>query len=125
MRFLGNCLIEFASGDLALVEPYDAAFFRLGADAELARTMWVGGSGENRKYGCVRARPLVDGFKRRCGGWRISHRTNIYVAMPSQPVPDPSRDPIHHWSRRGRDDLLFVMQKEILGESCDPPATGR
>lgn len=111
MHFLGNCLIEFASSDLAFVETYFCSRrlrqpasdeqAGLGPDDAICREAWG-------RY--------LDHFERRDGQWRVARRQVVIEAVYSSvasggkrgwhsPNIWGSRDAFDP-SRRSRDDLF-------------------
>jgi 3-phenylpropionate/cinnamic acid dioxygenase small subunit len=73
MHFLGNCLIEFADAEVAIVETYFvSAFTREPAATSAAGT----DTGRQPMHGSVFGR-YVDRVERRGGPWRIAHRVVV------------------------------------------------
>jgi hypothetical protein len=115
MHFLGNCLIEFASDDLALVETYYVAHLRLGPEAVESRKMLLGDAAEPGYTDTSVLGRYIDRFERREGQWRIARRMNVYEGTRAQAVRDPSRDPQHDWAQRDASDMLFMMRRDVFG----------
>ena len=115
MHFLGNCLVEFADADTALVETYYSAFLRLGPEAQESRSMLLGeGAGSGSADLTVLGR-YIDRFERRSGDWRIAKRISLYEAIRTEAVKDPSRNPDYDWATRDRSDALFTMRENVFG----------
>jgi hypothetical protein len=113
MHFLGNCLIEFATPDLALVETYFVSrrlrpptvdeSARVGARDMFAREAWG-------RY--------VDRFERRAdGAWRVAHRTVVIEAASTSPALGGARIAALSWGRRDGEDRVFQARAEIFGRS--------
>jgi SnoaL-like domain len=110
MHFLGNCLIEFASPDLALVEtsfvsrrlrpPEGPERERLGPNDAVSREAWG-------RY--------VDRFERRGGPWRVAHRTVVLEASSSSVALGGMRTSPLTWGYRNGKDRLYAAQAEIFG----------
>ena len=111
MHFLGNCLVEFAGSDLALVETYFVSrrlrppegdeCGRAGPRDAMCREAWG-------RY--------VDRFERRDGQWRVAHRTVVLEASSTSLALGGARGDTSTWGRRDRDDRLYQARAEILGE---------
>lgn len=112
-HFLGNCLIEFAGPDLALVETYFLSrrlrpptaeeSARVGARDMFAREAWG-------RY--------VDRFERRAdGAWRVAHRTVVIEASSTSLAQGGARTGALRWGRRDGDDRVFQAHAEIFGRS--------
>jgi hypothetical protein len=115
MHFLGNCLVEFADDDRALVETCYVAFLRLGPDAHESRRMLLGDASEAGDTDLAVLGRYIDRFERRDGDWRIARRINVYEGTRAQAVRDPSRDPQHDWATRDRSDKLYTMWRDVFG----------
>ena len=109
MHFLGNCLIEFAGSDIALVETYFVSR-RLrppvgderktaGSRDAICRETWG-------RY--------VDRFERRDGGWRVAHRAVVVEASSSSLAVDGVRTSSLTWGRRDRTDRFYQAQSEMF-----------
>ncbi|WP_168787885.1 nuclear transport factor 2 family protein [Paraburkholderia aromaticivorans] len=109
MHFLGNCLIEFATPDVALVETYFVSR-RLqpaadgddnaGVDDAIAREGWG-------RY--------VDRFERRDGEWRVAHRTVVLEALSHYIALGGKRKDGVRWGHRSHNDRLYEVEREIFG----------
>ena len=115
MHFLGNCLIEFANADRALVETYYVAYLRLGPDAHESRRMLLGDTAEPGYTDVAVLGRYIDRFERRAGAWRIGRRINVYEGTRAQAVHDPSHDPQHDWAARDSSDKLYTMRRDVFG----------
>ena len=113
-HFLGNCLIEFASNELAVVETNFIAMLTLGAEATHHRQMLVDGDGQGQADSLdvdVLGR-YVDRFEKRAGDWRIAQRSVVFDSTRSRPVKDTSINPIWLLGRRDGSDPTFTVRKE-------------
>ncbi len=115
MHFLGNCLIEFAGPDLALVETYFVASQRLGAEAgEAARRMLEqsGAAADGAVDLDVLGR-YIDRMERRAGPWRIARRTVAFDAIRTRPATAAPLNSAWAQSRRDRDDPVFAERRAL------------
>lgn len=98
VHFLGNCLVEPAGEDVALVETYFVSS-RLVASS----------SGTNADRGSCRQSwgRYVDRFERREGEWRVARRKVLLEASFTTPVHGRPRTSEDWWSRRDGDDYLW------------------
>lgn len=116
MHFLGNCLVEFADHENALVETYFCAYLRLGPQVGTENAM-LRGSTEAGAYSqdvAVRGR-YVDHVARRDGAWRIAKRVTVFEAIDSKPADGPRPNPDHQWAVRSHADQVYAMRDEIFG----------
>lgn len=105
-HFLGNCLIEFADDDLAVVETYFISE-RLGpAD---------GGSETDRRCRLGWGRYL-DRFERRDGAWRVARRIVVMDAVFQVDALGGARGGASNWGTRGTQDPLADLRANLLGE---------
>lgn len=114
MHFLGNCLIEFVSPDVALVETYYIARQTYGADAAAARTML---SGCDVAPGPVEAEiwgRYIDIVERRDGEWRTARRTVAFEVMQAHAATSLPLNPTWAQSRRDARDPLAAMCEQAL-----------
>jgi hypothetical protein len=114
-HFLGNCLIEFASDDVAVVETYFHAILELGAEAEAHRKMLLEKGDSAQADGRIRVEVLgryLDRFERRHGDWRVAERRVAFDSTHSQPNVG-SVDANTSWvlGRRDVDDPIFIMRR--------------
>ena len=108
MHFLGECLIEFASADVAVVETYFFTAHTLGPEAQ--RQYGAGGGGgpvQLSHYG-----RYVDRVERRGGVWRIAHRIVVFEATRLALGAVPPLKPEWAGQRRDRDDPIFRLRAE-------------
>ena len=109
MHFLGNCLIEFAGDDKALVETYYIAMQRLEEDAGPALTLLKEGGGS--PSGAVDVNILgryIDQFERRHGNWKVARRVVAFDSIRTHPVTSGPLNP--NWALARRDDKDPVYQ---------------
>lgn len=109
MHFLGNCLIEFAGPDLALVETSfvsrrlrpltDSERQTLGPKDAICREGWG-------RY--------VDRFERRQGEWRVAHRTVVLEASSSSVALGGLRTSPLTWGRRDTTDTLYQTRADVF-----------
>ena len=109
MHFLGNCLIEFAGPDLALVETSfvsrrlrpltDSERQTLGPNDAICREGWG-------RY--------VDRFERRQGEWRVAHRTVVLEASSSSVALGGVRTSPLTWGRRDTTDTLYQTRADVF-----------
>lgn len=117
MHFLGNCLIEFAGPDVALVETYFIAKQTIPGGAATASTMLsdaksTGGGTEAEIWG-----RYIDIVEKRKGEWRTAKRVVAFEVMHAGPVRSiPLKST---WARSTRDasDPLHAM-REAVGKSA-------
>lgn len=105
VHFLGNCLVEFASDDRAVVETYFVARQRSPGDVV------VGGSDVSGDVDVEVLGRYVDIAERRGGVWRTARRTVAFEtirAWPAGGTPIPA-----DWAqaRRDNDDPLHTMRR--------------
>lgn len=112
MHFLGNCLIEFAGADLALVETsYASRRLRapvgdeangLEPDDMICRQSWG-------RY--------LDRFERRNGEWRIARRTLVIDSRFNSVAKNGAKSGSVRWGTRDQSDPMYAARAEILGEA--------
>jgi hypothetical protein len=116
MHFLGNCLIEFAGDDVALVETYFVASQRLGAEAGPAARKMLEQCGAD-SAGAVDLDVLgryIDRMERRAGGpWKIARRTVAFDAVRARPATGGPLNPLWGQARRDPDDPVFAERRAI------------
>lgn len=120
MHFLGNCLIEFAGPDTALVETYFIARQTYAADAAAARTMVVGGGEPGRLEAEIWGR-YVDVAERREGVWRTAQRVVVFEVMQVHPATGLPLG--ETWAHQHRDpsDPLYAMRKLAVQRAENAP----
>ena len=114
MHFLGNCLIEFTSADVALVETYYIARQTYGADATAARTMIGDAGGEPGPIEAEIWGRYIDIVERRRGEWRTAHRTVAFEVLQAHAATSlPLRS---NWAgaRRDSSDPLYEMRRRAV-----------
>lgn len=109
MHFLGNCLIEFAAEDIAVVETYFVTAHTL--DAEGQRAYGAGDGSEPSQLSSYGR--YVDRFERRDGNWRIAHRIVVFEATRVHVGNAPPLKPEWAQLRRDADDPIFRMRAEL------------
>ncbi len=114
-HFLGNCLIEFGTDDVAAVETYFIAVLRLGAEAESHRQMLVDNAASG-KPDDLRVEVIgryVDRFERREGAWRIARRRVVFDTIHTQAAAG-NVDANTGWALGKRDlaDPVFLNRSE-------------
>ena len=108
MHFLGECLIEFASPDLAIAETYFFTAHTLGPEAQRQYGATdKGGPVQLSHYG-----RYVDRVERRAGAWRIARRIVVFetTRLALGAVPPIKPDWAGH--RRDGQDPIFRMRAE-------------
>lgn len=109
MHFLGNCLIEFAGPNLAMVETYVASrrlrapagdeAAGLAPDDMICRQAWG-------RY--------LDRFERRNGEWRIARRMFVIDSRFTSVAKGGARTGPSTWGTRDPSDPLYAVRAEIL-----------
>lgn len=112
MHFLGNCLIEFAGPDLALVETYYASrrvrapvgeeCAGLAPDDAICRQAWG-------RY--------LDRFERRDGEWRIAKRMVVTDSRFTSVAKGGARNAPLTWGTRDRSDPFYAARAAVLGDA--------
>jgi len=111
MHLLGNCLIEFAGPDLALVETYFVST-RLRPPLEEERRELAPGDAIARQS----SGRYVDRFERRDGDWRIARRQVVLEARLTSVARGGARDGGDYWGSRTGSDPLHAMRAELFGD---------
>lgn len=113
MHFLGQCLVEFAGPDLAMVETYYASRrLRPPGDAEAAG-LAPGDMICRQSWG-----RYLDRFERRGGAWRIARRTLVIDNRFTTVAKGGARQGAGPWGTRDRSDALYAVRAGILGDSA-------
>ena len=109
MHFLGNCLIEFAGADLALVETYFASRrtrapvgdegVGLAPSDAICRQQWG-------RY--------LDRFERRGGEWRVANRLVVVDARFDTVAKSGAREEPLVWGTRDGSDPYYKFRAEIF-----------
>ena len=108
MHFLGNCLIEFAGKDLAIVETYFMTAHTLGPKAQKE---YGAGDGSSPVQLSAYGR-YADRMERRNGKWGIARRIVIFEATRTFTGKAPGLKPEWSQARRDKDDPIFRMRAE-------------
>ena len=112
VHMLSNILIEFSTADLALVETYCLVMQRFG----LTSKETPAGSAGVRKLGTSR---YVDIFERRCGEWKVAHRTLILGDMEATAFAEPPQFPEGFvLQRHDVGDRLYDIRTKLLERSA-------
>lgn len=110
MHFLGNCLIEFAGADLALVETYFVSRRLRPPAGDECKTAGPRDAMSREAWG-----RYVDRFERRDGQWRVAHRTVVLEASSTSLALGGARGGATTWGHRDRTDRLYQVHAEIFG----------
>lgn len=110
MHFLGNCLIEFAGDDLAVVETYFVSQrLRPATDKDVD----CGPGDAVCRFGWGR---YCDRFERRDGEWRVARRLVVMDAIYSTVARGGGvRGGRAAWGTRDGGDPLHQLRSEVLG----------
>lgn len=111
MHFLGNCLIEFAAPDLALVETYFVSRRLRPPSPQESRTLSPSDAMAREVWG-----RYIDRFERREGHWRVAHRAVVLEASSTAPALGGARGTSGSWGRRDAGDRLFELRALIFSE---------
>lgn len=111
MHFLGNCLIEFASSELAFVETYFVSR-RLRSPTAQERAGLAEGDMLCRE-GWGR---YVDHFEKRDGVWRVARRVVVLEASSTSVALGGRRglSPSSTWGSRDAADLSHAWRQELF-----------
>jgi cation transport regulator ChaB len=108
MHFLGECLIEFASPTVAIVETYFMTAHTLGPEAQRQYGATNnGGPVQLSHYG-----RYADRVEKRDGIWRIAHRIVIFEATRLMLGEVPPIKPTWAAHRRDKSDPIFKLRTE-------------
>lgn len=111
MHLLGNCLIEFAGPDLALVETYFASRRTRAPVGDEA--LGLAPNDAICRQQCGR---YLDRFERRDGEWRVAKRLVVVDARFDTVAKGGARDSALVWGTRDRSDPLYRFRSEIFGD---------
>lgn len=106
MHFLGECLIEFASPDVAIAETYFFTAHTLGLEAQRQ----YGAASKDGPVQLSHYGRYADRVERRAGAWRIAHRIVVFettrLALGEVPPIKPS------WAthRRDNNDPIYLQR---------------
>jgi cation transport regulator ChaB len=108
MHFLGECLIEFASPTVAIVETYFMTAHTLGSEAQRQYGATNnGGPVQLSHYG-----RYADRIEKRDGIWRIAHRIVVFEATRLMLGDVPPIKPTWAAHRRDKSDPIFKLRAE-------------
>lgn len=108
LHFLGNCAIEFAGPDIALVESYCIALLRYSREAGESHGFLNGKVPEGEVDVTIIGR-YIDGFECRRGEWHIARRKNVFDNMRITPASAEPGTAAQNWATRDRSDPLYQM----------------
>lgn len=108
MHFLGQCHIEFASDDVAVVETYFMTAHTLGPDARVAYGL---GDGDGAVQISMFGR-YVDRTERRNGAWRVARRDTVFEATRVFTGSAPPISPDWAQHRRDLHDPVYQRLQE-------------
>ena len=117
LHHLGNCQIEFAGPDLALVETYYVT--------QRLRPPTVGEWADPGPQDATCWHSMgryVDRFERRNGAWRVAHRTVVLDARYTTHAFNAVRTGLGAWGARDRSDPLYQARAGIFGNASPSPA---
>ncbi|MDN5843928.1 MAG: nuclear transport factor 2 family protein [Alcaligenaceae bacterium] len=109
MHLLGNCLIDWHTDTVALVETYCVTYQRLKPSGDASTSdvgLTVGGSGQQTQVRCR----YLDRFEQREGTWKIAKRVVAYESLLLEDSPEGSPfAPAMQLATRGKDDPLYSL----------------
>ncbi|MFD1559523.1 nuclear transport factor 2 family protein [Paraburkholderia silviterrae] len=111
-HFLGNCLVEFASDTIAVVETYFVARLEIAPEASGHRTMLDAKHLESPGISRVEVfGRYVDRFEKRNDEWRVAQRRTVFDAMQSHLVEAAGSALNSAWTlgRRDPQDPVFLL----------------
>jgi hypothetical protein len=114
-HFLGSCLAEFASDDVALVETYFVARLELAPQASSHRSMLDAKNLRSKQNSRVEVSGrYVDRFEKRNDEWRIARRRTVFDAMQSHLVDanEAQLNPAWTLGTRDQQDPVFLARAE-------------
>lgn len=114
MHFLGQCLIEFAGPDLAMVETYYASRRLRPPEGDEATGLAPGDMICRQSWG-----RYLDRFERRGGAWRIARRTLVVDNRFTSVAKGGIRTGAGPWGTRDTSDPLYAVRDGILGNAAD------
>ena len=110
MHLLGNCFIEFAGPDLALVETYFASRRTRAPVGDERADLTPNDAICRQQWG-----RYLDRFERRNGEWRIAKRLVVVDARFTSVAMGGSRNDPLNWGTRDRSDPSYAFRAEIFG----------
>ncbi|WP_025597754.1 nuclear transport factor 2 family protein [Burkholderia sp. WSM2230] len=114
-HFLGNCLVEFGTEDVAVVETYFIARLELTPEASGHRSMLDAKNRNSKQNSRVQVSGrYVDRFEKRRDEWRIAQRRTVFDAMQSNLVDadDTVLNPAWTLGKRDEHDPVFLVRAE-------------
>lgn len=110
MHLLGNCLIEFAGPEVALVETYFVSH-RLRKPTGDERPL----TGPDDLMSRQRWGRYVDRFERRDGEWRVASRTVVWDSSFDCIALNGAKRGAGVWGQRNSEDHSYLAQSAIFG----------
>jgi hypothetical protein len=110
MHFLGQCLVEFAGPDRALVETYYASRRLRVPQGDEAAGLAPGDMICRQSWG-----RYLDRFEKRGGEWRIAHRTLVIDNRFTSVAKGGERTGAGPWGMRDTSDPLYAARDAVLG----------
>ncbi|MEX2615700.1 MAG: nuclear transport factor 2 family protein [Alphaproteobacteria bacterium] len=118
MHFLGQCLIEFAGPDLAMVETYYASRRLRPPEGLDPKGMEAEGLAPGDMICRQSWGRYLDRFERRDGEWRIARRTLVIDNRFTSVAKGGARQGAGPWGTRDTSDPLYAARTEILGDAA-------
>ncbi len=109
MHFLGNCLIEFAGPDLALVETCFVSSRTRAPEGDEASGLAPNDAICRQQWG-----RYLDRFERRNGEWRVAKRLVVVDARFNTVAKAGARDGPLAWGTHDRSDPYYRVRAEIF-----------
>jgi hypothetical protein len=109
MHFLGECLIEFASRDVAVAETYFFTAHTLGPEAQRQ----YGAAGKGGPVQLSHYGRYVDKVERRDGVWRTAHRIVMFESTRLALGEVPPIKPDWATFSRDKNDPIFRLRAEL------------
>ena len=109
MHFLGECLIEFASRDVAVAETYFFTAHTLGPEAQRQ----YGAAGKGGPVQLSHYGRYVDKVERRDGVWRTAHRIVVFESTRLALGEVPPIKPDLATFSRDKNDPIFRLRAEL------------
>lgn len=115
-HFIGNCLIEFAGNDKALVETYFFAMLKLGSESLGHRAMLMKDSADHQEATDTDMDVIgryIDIFERRDDVWRISKRKTVFDSTRTRPSQTGVLKTSWALGTRDESDPIFLSRREL------------
>ena len=109
MHFLGNCLVEFAGPDLALVETYFTSRRLRAPTRDEIDGLAPGDAICRESWG-----RYVDRFERRQDEWRVARRKVVLESRYTTIAKGGIRTPMANWGSRDQTDPLYVARAQMF-----------